>query len=160
MINDLTTSLIAILFFHGKQFFLNNTQNLVLVSQNCFQLLNQFMKLLQFFFNLVTLQSLQSSQLHRQNCSRLNFRQTKSLHQTLVGIIITFANRLNHLVDMIKRNFQTFQYMSSFLSFSKFKLSPASNNALTMLNEFRQNLLQAHNFRLNTIDQSQDIIME
>ena len=161
MIEYLRAALIAVLLLHCEELFLNHAENLVLVGQNRLKLLNKLMKFLQFSLNLIAFETLETAKLHRKNCCRLNFTQAKALHQSLIGIIIRFANRLNNFINMIDCNLQTFEDMSTILCLLELKFRPTTNNFLAVLNKLRQNILQAEQFRHATfINQCQNIVME
>ena len=82
------------------------------------------------FFNFLPFQTGQTSELHIQNCFRLNFAQAEVFHQTVHrnGSILGTADQANDRVNVIQRNLQAFQDMRTILRFLQFKACPAHRN--------------------------------
>jgi A/G-specific adenine glycosylase len=73
----------------------------------------------------------------KKNCSSLNRRESKLLHELSVCIwsILTLLNRLNNFIDMIKSFLKTEQDMFLFECTLEIKLCTATYHFLTMTNE-------------------------
>ena len=55
VINNLTAALVTVFVFEGEELFLDDTENFVLIGEDGFEFLDEFVELLQFFFDLIAL---------------------------------------------------------------------------------------------------------
>ena len=154
MVDDFRTAIIAIFFLHFQKLILDDLENLIFIRKNRFKLCNQFMKLSQLILNCLTLQTSEFSELHREDCLRLNLRKFEFRDQIFLRFVIsfTFANSFNHLINIIQRDFQAFKNVCARLCFRELKLSAAATNYLSMGDEFMKRGATLHGCDVRTRD--------
>lgn len=89
----------------------------VLVRQQFQIILDLFFQLVILALELFPVKTLQGFQPHVQNGLCLNVVQFEAIHQTLLGVVVSRADDVDNLVDVILGNEQTFQQMRPLLGF-------------------------------------------
>ena len=114
------------------------------IGQDVFQIGNGGHDFFIFILNFLPFQSGQALQTHIQNRLCLPIGEAEFFHQGLFGHITigTLPDRCNHSIQMIQRNFETFQDMRPVFGFAQFILAFPGNDILLVLQIVFQNLFQ------------------
>ena len=155
---NLGLAVIAELFGNGGQFFLQDLTHQTFVGQHPVEVSDPLLQLLVLALQLLPVQALQRLQAHIQNGLCLNIVQTEALHQLLLGIVISAADNLDDLIDVILRDQQTLQQMSPLLSLFQIVAGPADDDFLLKRQIFVNDVPQGQDLGLVlVIHQSQHI---
>ena len=120
----------------------------VLVRQQLQIILDFFFQLVILALELFPVKTLEGFQTHVQNGLRLNVVQFEAIHQTLLGIVVSRADDVNDLVDVVLGNEQTFQQMCPLLRLFQVIPGAPGEDFFLMLQVLVDDLPQGENFRL------------
>ena len=155
---NLGLAVIAELFGNGGQFFLQDLTHQTFVGQHPVEVSDPLLQLLVLALQLLPVQALQRLQAHIQNGLCLNIVQTEALHELLLGIVISAADNLDDLIDVILRDQQTLQQMSPLLRLFQIVAGPADDDFLLERQIFVNDVPQGQDLGLVlVIHQSQHI---
>ena len=155
---NLGLAVIAELFGNGGQFFLQDLTHQTFVGQHPVEVSDPLLQLLVLALQLLPVQALQRLQAHIQNGLCLNIVQTEALHELLLGIVISAADNLDDLIDVILRDQQTLQQMRPLLCLFQIVAGPADDDLLLERQIFVNNVPQGQDLGLVlVIHQSQHI---
>ena len=148
-IYNFRTSLITIFFLHFDKFILDNLFTKFFISQNFFKVGNLFHQFFIFSMQLILQKSCKLTKAHFYNSTRLNFCQLEAIHQICDSLIRSLGSTYdaNYFIDIIRSNYQSFQYMSTFLSLAQIELSTTNHYFMTMLNKQANQVFQIQQLR-------------
>ena len=144
------SALIGILVLDLQQLFLDDAQKQTFVREDFAQLLDQLHQLRVFLFDLVAFESGQALQTHVEYRLSLNFRQSEAVHQLDLRFLAVLcgADQRDDLVDMVQRDAQTFQDMSSGFRLLQIEAGTSRDDFLLILDVFLEDLTQIQDHRL------------
>ena len=155
---DFGLAVIAELLGNGGEFFLQNLTHKAFIGQHTVKVSDPLFQLLVLALQFLPVQTLQRLQAHIQNGLRLNIIQTEALHELLLGIVISAADDLDDLIDVVLCDQQTLQQMSPLLSLFQIVAGPADDDLLLKRQIFVNDVPQGQNLGLVlVIHQSQHI---
>ena len=125
-----------------------NRLEFLFVRQQLQIILDLFFQLVILALELLPVKTLQGFQPHVQNGLRLNVVQFEAIHQTLLGIVVSRADDVDDLVDVVLGNEQTLQQMRPLLGFFQVIPGAPGENLFLMLEIFVDDLPQGEDFRL------------
>ena len=157
-VNNLGTTLIAILLLHLLQLILYNLQLHIDAGQDIVEVGNLALQLGTLILQLLDLQARQLTQTHLGNRSSLNLAKTKTLLQSLLcQIVITrVSDDMYYFVDIILCNDKALHNMHTLLRLLQIKASTTYDNIVTMLDEILNQILKIKQHR--TAIHKRDII--
>jgi len=120
----------------------------VLVRQQFQIILDLFFQLVILALELFPVKTLQGFQTHVQNGLRLNVVQFEAIHQALLGVVVSRADDVDDLVDVVLRNEQTFQQMCPLLRLFQVIPGAPGEDFFLVLQVLVDDLPQGENFRL------------
>ena len=149
------------LFLDFGKFFLDYLLYQIFIGKQTLVVVDFLAQLLQFGFDLLSLQAGQATQLHFEDSFALLFGKLKALHQHVFRFAIGVgrADDLDHLIDVVEGNHKTFQNMRTGLSFGQVVARAALHNLFLMQNVVVEDLLQGQYAR-DAVDQRQHITAE
>ena len=100
-----------------QKFVLDYAHKFVLVCKQLVVVCDFFHQLLVLVFYFLFFQTLQSPELHIQDCLSLNFRKAEAFDEPFLGIIVAVSDNLYDFVDIIEGYSVSFQYVSPRLRF-------------------------------------------
>ena len=155
---DLGLAVIAELLGNGGQLLLQDLTHQTFVGQHPVEVSDPLLQLLVLALQLLPVQALQCLQAHIQNGLRLNIVQTEALHELLLGIVISAADNLDDLIDVVLRDQQTLQQMRPLLCLFQIVAGPADDDFLLKRQIFVNDVPQGQDLGLVlVIHQSQHI---
>ena len=109
-IYDFRTTVVAVFFFHFKQFVLDNLLAKFLVAQNFFEISDLLHQVFVFGMELVLHQSGELAQAHFYDSTSLNFAQVEAGHQVRDSFVRSLGGTDNtdYLVNVIRSDNQSF----------------------------------------------------
>ena len=155
---NLGLAVIAELLGNGGEFFLQDLTHQTFVGQHPVEVSDPLLQLLVLALQLLPVQALQRLQAHIQNGLCLNIVQTEALHELLLGIIISAADNLDDLIDVVLCDQQTLQQMRPLLRLFQIVAGPADDDFLLKRQVFVNDVPQGQDLGLVlVIHQSQHI---
>ena len=155
---NLGLTVIAELLGNGGEFFLQDLTHQTFVGQHPVEVSDPLLQLLVLALQLLPVQALQRLQAHIQNGLCLNIVQTEALHELLLGIVISAADNLDDLIDVVLRDQQTLQQMRPLLGLFQIVARPADDDFLLKRQVFVNDVPQGQDLGLVlVIHQSQHI---
>ena len=147
IVSDGSLSVIAVFLSNSQDFFTDHTEKKLTVSKDCLELTDLLHKLCILSFQLLSFQTCQCTETHIHDCLSLNICQLKTIDQFLFRdlYVAGATDNSDYLIDIIQCFQQTFQNMSSLLSFIQIILCPSANYVLLMLKIILQHLFQIQN---------------
>ena len=159
VLDEFCSSFISVFFTDGCDLIFDDTQQQFFICQNGFIICDFSLQFRIFRIDLFFFQTLQSSQLHFQDCLCLHIRQTKAFHQSFFRIIIACSDNSDDFINVIDGDTQTFQDMGSLFRLIQIKSCSSGHNIFLMLQIFFQSLFQIQDDRFS-VNQCQHICTE
>lgn len=141
---------VAVTVFDFLQIFLNNGCQLGFVGKDPFQFLDERVKRLQAFLDLLPFETRQTAERHIDDGLRLRFAESEARLQLLarIGHVCRRADDLDYLVNMVNRNFQAFIDVRLALGTVKLKLRAPADDVLLMTDIVIKHLPEVEHLRL------------
>ena len=136
---------VTILLLHLVELVLHHLLAKLWVVENLIQVVDGLHQLVELVVQLFQAQAGQLAQSHIHDGLTLQFIQLESLLQVALGIGWSLAGTddVNHLVDVVAGDDQSFEDMSTLLRLLQFKLGAADSYVVTMVYEVLHAFLQA-----------------
>ena len=146
---EFCSSLVSVFIGNLEKLLPDHAEKKILVCKNCLQSVDRLQETLIFRFDLSSFQTGQSTQTHVNDCLGLCVGEFKAFHELSLGCLDIFgtADNCDDLVDIVKRDQQTFQNMSPLLRFVEIILCPSGDDFLLMHQVVHQNIPDVHHLR-------------
>ena len=147
--HDLGAARVGVLGADGQDFLADDAAHQLLAAQHLAQVRDGLFQLHIFVVQPLPLQTDQALQTHVQDRLRLLFAQPKARHQAFLGLRARLgrADEVDHLVDVVQRHEQAFQYVRARLGLAQVVARPAHDDVLLVLDVVVQHLLQVEHAR-------------
>ena len=158
---DHGTTIITVFLLHLVELIFHHLLAKLRIVQDLVQIVDGLHQLIKLIVQLFQTESCQLRQTHVNDGLALKFIKLETLLQVALRIRRSFAltDNVNHLINIVTGNDQTFEYMSAFLCLFQIKLSATNGYIMTMLYEILHTFLQGKQAR-STIDQSNAVDRE
>ena len=125
-----------------KKLFFHNAEQLCLVGKNAFQFFNQRKLCRKLILDFQAFQSGKAAERHIDDRLCLNLRKSETCNQCVTCVLLGAAltDGVNNLVNIVKRQLQTFQNVDTRTRLFQIKNGSAANNAFLMIDIMAQNL--------------------
>ena len=143
--NDLRLALVAILLLHLQEVLLHHLLAALRIIQDFLQIGDELHQVVILLMQLVDTQARQLAQSHVDDGLRLQFVEIESFLEVALGVsrCLALADDVDHLVDIIHGNDESFKNVSSFLSLFQVVLRTADGHLMAMIDEIADTFAQA-----------------
>ena len=143
---DFGLTLVAKLFTHLNQFIFNHLAASDRIVENVFQECDTLAQFFQLVAELVLLKIGELTQTHFHDSASLSIIEFEAFRQALTRLVgvLTAADDVNHLIDMVRCDNQALQNVSTVECLLQLESCATNHHFVTVIEEVLQNLLQVH----------------